>query len=303
MTRAQFEEKTYETAYTIELALGLGGNIAVFSPGQVLEKLLGFDAAANPDATHVLWSVLSLPRPPGVRLVPSLWGGAPISQPAFTALPSYPVSVFFQFKRPEFLNGPRAKQWHLWHGPYYRFARSVDQQRVLARLERRLGPQAVVRYAAPAFHTLGEFETAQVSGTVISRSGHVRPEVLRRHKVWTYDQPGAAGRGNPSGGRHLFENFQSLLESAIASPVRSGEVEVFRGQEALSRLRSHLSDVADACRQREPTLRDSVDQWSRQLRSLRLERDVARSLRDYASIQSLMSRHQTTWWLSDRRSS
>ena len=48
MVAATFEEKTYETAYNIELAAGRGGNLRIFSPGQVLEKLTGFDAAADP---------------------------------------------------------------------------------------------------------------------------------------------------------------------------------------------------------------------------------------------------------------
>lgn len=149
MGTAGFEEKTYEVAYCIELAVG--GEPQVYSPGQVLEKLLGFDAAGNPDPHHVIWAVLALPRPHGAQLVPSLWGASKAVQPAAAALPSYPISVFLQFKRPECLQGPAAKQWKMWHHPYYRFRRSKEQQQVLGRLERRLASKRSFVMPLPLF--------------------------------------------------------------------------------------------------------------------------------------------------------
>ena len=95
----RFEEKSYENAYIIELARGRGASRAVFSPGQVLENILGFDAAAAPGAAHPLWEVIALPRPPGLSIVPSLWATG--HQPSPLELPTYPVGIFLQFKRPE----------------------------------------------------------------------------------------------------------------------------------------------------------------------------------------------------------
>jgi hypothetical protein len=70
---AEFEEKEYEVASAVELAMGASAFGPVFSSGQILEELLGHDAAAHPPRDHVLWQVLEVPRPAGERLVPAHW--------------------------------------------------------------------------------------------------------------------------------------------------------------------------------------------------------------------------------------
>lgn len=297
MGTAGFEEKTYEVAYCIELAVGAGGRPAVYSPGQVLESLLGFDAASNPDSGHVIWTVLALPRPKGVQLVPPLWGASKALQPPAVVLPSYPIGVFLQFKRPEYLKGASAKQWKMWNHPYYRFKRTKKQQQVLGRLERRLGAGAVVRYAAPAFSTLGELEAAQVSGSVITRSGHVAPARLQRHQWWTYDAPGNYGRPNPDGEPVLFETLESLLDEALTRSSAGRELQPY-SDDPISGLRRHLRATATACRDREPRLRRDVDSWAQQLEALDLSSQTISSLRDFASIQSLMARTGGAWCMT-----
>ncbi|WP_457252743.1 hypothetical protein [Pedococcus sp. P5_B7] len=294
---AGFEEKTYEVAYCIELALGVGTSRIVYSPGQVLEKLLGFDAAGNPDPDHVIWRVLALPRPPAVQLVPPLWGAAKALQPPAAALPLYPISLFLQFKRPEYLRGPAAKQWKMWRHPYYRFQRTTEQQRVLGRLERRLGGQAIVRYAAPAFSTLGDLETAQLTSSVITQSGHVPPARLVRHLWWTYDSPGNLGRANPNGKPTLFETFDVLLEEALGRSTAGRELQPYP-TEPLAGMGEHLLTTAAACREREPRLRRDVDLWARQLEGLNLNSQTVDSLRALASIQSLMAQTRSVWWVT-----
>jgi hypothetical protein len=61
MPFAEFEEREYEIAATIELA-GVSG--VVLGPGQVAEKLLGYDTATNPTADNPIWEVLRIPRLP-----------------------------------------------------------------------------------------------------------------------------------------------------------------------------------------------------------------------------------------------
>ena len=97
MPWAEFEEKQYEIAATVEL--GRRGD--VFGAGQVLEKIVGYDAAAAPSADHPIWRVLRLPRPRGLRLLPSHWQRR--TQPAARELPSVAVSLILQYKRPEYL--------------------------------------------------------------------------------------------------------------------------------------------------------------------------------------------------------
>lgn len=72
VTAAEFEEKQYECAFNVEL----GASGPVFASGQVLEKLTGYDTVADPGSSHVLWRILAIPRPPGIRLVPDHWSPA-----------------------------------------------------------------------------------------------------------------------------------------------------------------------------------------------------------------------------------
>lgn len=144
MPRAEFEEKEYEQAADVELAEGAAGERGfVMSAGQVLERIVGYDAVAAPARQHVIWRLLELPRPPGLRLVPDLWW--PARQPPPDRLPGTAISLILQYKRPEYLFGTRAAQWPMWHRPFFRFARTGHQHAVLLRLERRLGDRAVVR--------------------------------------------------------------------------------------------------------------------------------------------------------------
>jgi hypothetical protein len=200
-------------AFTIELA-GKGG--AVFSSGQVMEKIVGYDAVAHPDRDHLIWSLLNVPRPRGLRLVQPLW--TPGTVPASSDLPSRPVSLILQYKRPDYLFGPAAAQWLFWHAPYYRFARTTHQHQVLRRLERRLGDRAIVRYAAPAFSTRAALEHRHLRRSVIEGSGFVSPRGLGNHEVWTYQGPGLIGRRNPRGTPLVFESFTNLVEATPDPP-------------------------------------------------------------------------------------
>lgn len=295
--KAHFEEKTYEVAYLLELR-STPGPRRVFSPGQVLEGILGFDAAADPSARHVLWSVLRQPRPRGVQLLPEYWKATGVgdSPAAMTSLPTAPISLILQFKRPDYLASPNAKQWFMWNRPYYRFERRTHQQQVLRRLEARLGGAALVTYASPSFHTMGEFEVAQDRDQVIPLSGHVAPSRLQRHRVWTYIRPGSHGRGNPDGSKHLFETLDQLL--ARPTGQRSGQELSPIDRQAV--LLEHLAVVAAACREREPTLRTQVDNWVEELSWTQdLPPLALAGLRDYVSIQSLMHREQASWLITE----
>jgi hypothetical protein len=92
MPWAEFEEKEYEDACLVEL--GRGGR--VYGAGPVLERLLGYDAAADPGHVHPIWALLAVPRPRGLRLLPALW--APGTEPPLARLPRAVVSLLVQYK-------------------------------------------------------------------------------------------------------------------------------------------------------------------------------------------------------------
>lgn len=290
MPHAEFEEKEYETAANIELAYGQRQR-RVFSSGQVLEEVLGYDSVAAPTASNVIWRVLGVPRPKGVRLLPAFWPAD--AQPAASRLPLSPISLVLQFKRPDHLRGPAARQWRLWHHAYYRFERTERQHQVLRRLEERVGAAVVVRYAAPAFWRYTELEANQLAGRVLEQSGFVSPVALGSHKVWTYDRPGALGYPNPDGEGLRFEHFEDLLFRDLR-PAESGELIVYRP------LGDHLAAMAGAVGYRAPALREPAEQWvqlvAREVPEL--EPGVLVRLRDYALVQSALTRIGAFWFLT-----
>ncbi len=294
MTWAEFEEKEFEVAAAVELAHGPTGYGPVFSSGQVLEKLLGYDAASAPPHDHVIWQILAVPRPRGVQLVSGYWQTG--MRPPASRLPAAPISLVVQYKRPEFLYGGRAKQWRLWHEPYLRFTVAARQQSVLLRLDRQLGSEALVRYAAPAFWQRGEFDAALLSRSMLTQTGFVSPERLAGHRVWTYVAPGQDGRPNPSGRPTRFEVLDELLgsrERSVLPPTSGTELVVREG------LQAHLRRVAGAAREREPRLRRAVDAWAADLREQvpELEPQPRASVVDLATIATVISAYGAAWYL------
>ncbi|WCB95670.1 hypothetical protein DSM104299_04419 [Baekduia alba] len=294
MTWAEFEEKEFEVAAAVELAHSATGYGPVFSSGQVLEKLLGYDATAAPPADHLIWQILAVPRPRGVTLISGYWQAG--MRPPASKLPTAPISLVLQYKRPEYLYGARAKQWRLWYEPYLRFTIAARQQSVLLRLDRQLGSEALVRYAAPAFWRRGEFDAALLSRSVLTQTGFVSPERLSGHRVWTYVAPGQNGRANPGGKPTRFELLGELLgsrERARLQSTRGHELVVHEG------LEGHVRRVAGAAREREPRLRRALDSWAADLREQVPELEPRRQARvvDLATITTVVGAYGASWYL------
>lgn len=214
-------------------------------------------------------------------------------------LPNRPVSLILQFKVPEFLRGGRAKQWNLWHRPYFRFAKSNQQQGVLARLENTLGSDVIVRYAAPAFYRQADLEIAQLARLVIAKSGHVSPRELAKHRVWTFIEPGVDGRANPSGPFRPFEPLEISLATASRPLSPSGHAAPTTDLDAYEGLRSHLSSLADSVRERNPTVRDAVRRWAFGLRGLDLTPQQTLDLLNFVSVQTAVAHVGAAWFLID----
>ena len=297
MTVADFEEKTYEIAYDIEMSTGAGPT--TWAPGQVLEHLLGFDAAASPDASHPLWQVLAASRPKGLVLLPDHWEGLPGRRPAKRALPSNPVSFMVQFKRPELIRGHAGKQWKLWRAPYYRFRIDSVQQRTLKQLEANTVGEAIIRYAAPAFVTNQAMDIARVSGQVIASSGHVSPSTLSGHSVWTYVNAGSSGRANPTGRESRFERLSDLFRER-ANYAESPPLGASSAITAFDTIGPHVERLAGASLYRRPELRRIVNAWRRQLLQKDVRPETAAAVSSFAAVQTLMSRVGASWWVFDR---
>jgi hypothetical protein len=294
---AQFEEREYELQFSLELARGRLGS--VWSAGQVLEGIVGYDGVADPHIKDVVWKVLKVRRPKGVVLAPGHWHGGAL--PSAADLSSRPVTLVLQYKRPEFLFGARAAQWRLWHRPYFRFTRSSRQQTILARLERNLAGSAVVRYAAPAFWRRADLEANTSSGSVIEESGFLSPSALGGHSVWTYTSPGIEGIANPSGRIAQFESASTVRE-LLGSPIETDESKALAlAENYVFELASRLGSLAEY---RQPHLREEIQVFAKNLLDTKLDLSnrAKLSIIALAAFSTLLWNLGASWYLAKRTS-
>jgi hypothetical protein len=212
--KAEFEEKTYESAANVELAADRG---LVFSPGQVEEALLGYDAAIVPDdsLSAFLSAVLGVPMPRGVMLTPNWWLRCPSTPPA-SLLRSRFASLLLQYKRPFRHISARAPYFPLHGGPYFRYAFDAHQHETLVGLDQALNDQALVRYAAPCTIIRAELEQWHVDRAVLANTNFVSPRSIgASHRGWTYTAPGVGGYANryvDGDERIPSEDIETLIE-------------------------------------------------------------------------------------------
>ncbi|MGL4514709.1 MAG: hypothetical protein ACRCT8_16600 [Lacipirellulaceae bacterium] len=212
-----------------------------YVPGQVLENVLGFDAAiytANP----LFWRMVGAPWPglapwwqnprwTGVALLQEWWREL---EDLVDAFPSFRFNVFVQHKRPDYFESDRASEWQEWLRPYYRYTLAGHQQAALERLERLAAEKAIVVYASPAFHLREQLWRAARDREVIERSNFCQPTKLAGHKKYTYCEPGSSGKGHSESSDiecfDFYNRFNVLLEvdatsqSNIEFLVETGQI-------------------------------------------------------------------------------
>jgi hypothetical protein len=136
---AEFEEKQYELHLNLEL---LQGSNLLFPPGQVLENILGFDAAIYTRHPR-FWTHFARNGafPPGIKIPKNLWK---VLENEIEHFPHFKFNAFIQHKRPEYLTLPRAAEWISWSDPYYRFKIVPHQQEALSQLESSISNKGMV---------------------------------------------------------------------------------------------------------------------------------------------------------------
>ncbi len=183
MSIAEFEEKEFEGPLNGQL--GLGGPL--WSPGQVLENLVGFDVAMlTTDA--VFWAARGFLVPPqGAVGLPAWWPWA-LNCRAWHLRhpPPFKMNVFLQHKRPEYLSRSSAAEWATWNTAYFRFWITHHQQVALDACASALGQNGLVAYASPAFHTRVDLFGHIADRTLVANT-HFAPAIkLNRHTRYTY---------------------------------------------------------------------------------------------------------------------
>lgn len=248
--KANFEEKQYETAMTVELARGRG---RVFSPGQVEEGVLGYDAAAVPgdEVATLLHHLAGVHLGPGTWLTPNWWLRCP-RRPQPSATPSRFASLLLQYKRPAFHVSPQSEMFAAHQGAYFRIEFSQAQHRTLVRIDEALNDEAVVRYAAPCTIWRPELEQWQIDGEVLEHTNFVSPRRMGlKHRAWTYTEPGRAGFRNEyrEGDEPIeSESFEQLYDALLRQQRPLAEhlshlLIALSGEELDRRLQAAVAEV------------------------------------------------------------
>lgn len=268
MSVAEFEEKEFEGPLNCQLALGA----PLWSPGQVLEQLVGFDAAMI-TVNSVFWATHGFATPPPGAVVQPAWWPWVITRLAVRVRrpPPFRMNVFLQHKRPEYLSSSSASEWTTWKASYFRFWITNHQQVALDACAAALGRDGLVAYSCPAFHRRIDLWSHIQNQTLIANT-HFAPALnLSGHKRYTYvnatssgvahSEPhrvepltvlnGAGGNGDrppdePSGGgdgrrpRELLSEARRATKAAItASPRLIGSEDLHR--EAVRRTEANIA--------------------------------------------------------------
>jgi hypothetical protein len=193
---AEFEEKEFEGFLNQQLCTHGG---VFYAPGQVLENIIGLDAALTCQVTQ-FWNLFPSPRPQslyptsvspsGILLSSEYWDGL---DSAIDHFPPIKFNLFVQHKRPSFLKSGGSKQWKYWKQPYYRYSLLSHQQSALSHLAKIAGDDALVVYSCPAFVSREELWKHGFGASLISNTNFALAEGLDGHDQYTFVGPGSSG--------------------------------------------------------------------------------------------------------------
>lgn len=177
---AEFEEKEFEGALYNQLANGLCN---VWTPGQCLEKYIGFDYSGD-IRSHDFWKRFGVDMPNGVVLdhcnLDFLWDKKSNIRP----LPNFNLNLFIQAKRPYVYTGRRKDSVYKYK--HYSFKINMKQQKILEQLNAKLNKEALMVYAAPAFGTRNELYSHIKDRDIISYTSFPKVDSLCNHTRWYY---------------------------------------------------------------------------------------------------------------------
>lgn len=218
MAKCEFEEKEFEAPLYNQLATQNGH---VWSPGQVLERQIGVDYALWCNDPRI-WSLHGICPPSGILLHQF----APYFPSIKRPLPNFSLNLFIQAKRSQ----PRTKaskdlKKNGIGSPYWKFDTTAHQQSRLDHLAFVLGADALVCYAAPAFHRLTQLNAHTVGGSIVENSSFPKSAMLSGHKAWNFSSPGMVGVANAEPHFHeeppLEEQIRNLVTERSSGLERS----------------------------------------------------------------------------------
>jgi hypothetical protein len=208
--KTEFEEPEYEGPLYNQL---LNGSLNIWTPGRRFERFFGIDAALY-SKNHYFWSLFGqTTQVAGTALRNHNWHFLLrfISR-HFRRFPSYNVNVLIQSKRPKHRYGVNsAYSTHGITGQYWQFEITKHQQIILEQLEQKLGSNALVIYACPAFHKFDDLDRFIASGQIIENSTFVKVSALTNHSKWVFDTAGTTGLACSEINKHSDIPFKEMI--------------------------------------------------------------------------------------------
>ncbi|WP_159876109.1 hypothetical protein [Aquitalea denitrificans] len=296
MTPADFEESEYRGPLYNQLERG---NHLVWEPGQVFEKHIGIDRAAYVTDPY-FWDLHDLSAPmSGVILRDYDWHYIWEKRLKNKILPDFKLNLFLQAKRPHAGTRPRGKVKKAGIvGDYWKFEITRHQQVALEQMEKTLNGNAIVCYAAPAFHTQAALYEHTKNQSIVPSSSFPPASALTGHGAWYYDNGGLSGVANPDFVRVEFEPLQTRIVS-LMERTRPRSV---NARESLHDLASAL--IRSTSEIQEPA---STDTWFQQLLN-RVDAHISsmtelgfrdeeyiQALRNYMQVRAFCNAYRLDW--------
>jgi hypothetical protein len=287
---AEFAEKTYEWPLYNQLERA---QPFVYTPGQVMEKTVGFDAGMYV-TNMVLWQTLGYSTPPpGTLLTGITWPAGWGPRNPKREFPDVRLNLFLQAKRPVYYER-RPKTIKNLGGvgvPLWAFRVTKHQQKLLEVLSATTQGTAHVAYASAAFHTNAALFAHMKQGTIVENSTFPSVMALQDHEAWYYWSPGATGAANP--------NPENIEEAPLLGRIRTLAREGRRYEPGdLSWLDLTARNIIEAARSSEGALDAVGAHFFDDLQTLNRLADqveLGPSLRAYAQIGLFTTRFDLQW--------
>lgn len=218
------------------------GSNLLWEPGQVFEKIVGIDRASL-CINDYLWNLHGFSSPLGGlslhrRKFRYIWN---TSKPK-KILPDFNLNLFIQAKCSDYSS--RSKKGLKPHikGAHWYFEITPHQQTALELLEKELGTDALVIYAAPVFHKQQDLYNHTSGQTIVANSTFPKVSLLRGHKKWYFDRGGIKGVANPE-----YESFdqEDLLSQIEDMRIQKGQFVSEGALSNLSKLSRAVRNVAE----------------------------------------------------------
>jgi hypothetical protein len=256
MCDTEFEEKTYEFYFNIELGKRTK---TPYAPGQVAEAYLGFDAAYFLSHWYVLFRFRHILETPWWKPMRGV-GLDKINRIANKMLcrsPKMRLNFFIQYKRPEWKEGEGKEYWSHWGQSYFIYPINARQQSVLSALHIDASGRAAVIYASPAFHTAADLFSFAERGSIIENSNLAAAQKLNGHTKYTYVKKGTEGKGHSEPEDIISPSIDTILNDLESSDGIPAADHVVKTAESITKV-VEASDTQEDFKQARSTIIEAL---------------------------------------------